>query len=450
MSAAESLRTVAIVGRPNVGKSSLFNRLVRERIAIVADEPGTTRDRVTAYLTRDDRTFVLIDTGGLVLDSNDTMVRAIREQVRIAVQEADVLLFVVDVNAGPVPADQEVAALLRTSGKPVLLVANKADTNARARLASDLYALGMGDPLPVSAQHARGIEEMWDAVMAALPPQEELPELPEGAIPVAIVGRPNVGKSSLVNAVLGEQRVVVSETPGTTRDAIDTLFQYGAQPFVLIDTAGIRRRGHVAPGVEQFSVGRALQAISRADVAVLVVDATEYITAQDLHVAGYVQKAVKGLVLVINKWDLTQEDQIDRAEVERLVRRRLKFFPEMPILFTSAREGRGVLAIFDAIKRIHTERMRRISTGQVNRALIDALAAHPPPTSGRRRLQIYYGTQAEVNPPTFVFFANDASLVHFSYRRYLENAMRKKFGFQGTAIRMVFRNRSERGEARAS
>lgn len=450
MSGSIALRTVAIVGRPNVGKSSLFNRLMDERIAIVADEPGTTRDRLTAFVTRDDQTFILIDTGGLVLGSQDTMIRAIREQVDTAIAEADVLLFLVDVAAGLVPADEEVAALIRTSGKPVVLVTNKVDNRAREALVGEFYSLGMGDPMPISAHHANGIGEMWDAVVKALPPEEELPELPEEAIPVAIVGRPNVGKSSLVNAVLGEERTVVSEIPGTTRDAIDSLFQYGDETFVLIDTAGMRRRGHVTPGVERFSVGRALQAVERADVAVLVVDAKEYLTAQDLHVAGYVQEAVKGLVLVINKWDLAEEEELERVEVEHLIRQRLKFFPDMPILFTSALHGRGVMAIFDAIKQIHAERMKRITTGQVNRALLDALASHPPPSSGRRRLQIYYGTQAEVNPPTFVFFANDPSLVHFSYRRYLENALRKRFGFKGTAIRMVFRSRSEKREARAS
>ena len=436
------LPMVAIVGRPNVGKSSLFNRMVAERIAIVADEPGTTRDRVTAYVTRDDRTLALIDTGGLILGEEQGMTGAIRDQVAVALSEADVLLFVVDVDAGLLPADEEVADLLRRVSKPVVLIANKADNLQRERLAAEFYELGIGEPIIVSAHHGRGLNEMWDGIMAALPDVEAPPPAPQGSIPVAIVGRPNVGKSSLVNAILGQERAMVQDEPGTTRDALDTLFKYENREYLLIDTAGIRRRGHIERGVEKFSVARAMQAIERADVAVLVVDATEYLTAQDLHVAGFVQQAYKGLALVINKWDLAQEDEIDRAEVEQLVRARLRFFPSMPIIFTSALRGRGVRAVLDAVARIQMERMTRVTTAQLNRALLDALAAHPPPSSGRRRLQIYYATQAEVNPPTFVFFCNDPTLIHFSYRRYLENALRKRFGFEGTSIRLVFRGRS--------
>lgn len=436
------LPTVTIVGRPNVGKSSLFNRMVAERIAIVADEPGTTRDRVTAYVTRDDRTLALIDTGGLILGDEQGMIGAIRDQVAVALGEADVLLFVVDVDAGLLPADEEVADLLRRVSKPVVLIANKADNIQRERLAAEFYELGIGDPIIVSAHHGRGLNELWDGIMAALPNVEDPPPAPQGSIPVAIVGRPNVGKSSLVNAILGQERAMVQDEPGTTRDALDTLFEYENRKYLLIDTAGVRRRGHIERGVERFSVARAMQAIERADVAVLVVDATEYLTAQDLHVAGFVQQAYKGLALVINKWDLAQEDEIDRQEVEMLVRARLKFFPSMPILFTSALRGRGVRAVLDAVARIQMERMTRVTTAQLNRALLDALASHPPPSSGRRRLQIYYATQPEVNPPTFVFFCNDPSLVHFSYRRYLENVLRRRFGFDGTAIRLIFRGRN--------
>ena len=440
------LPTVAIVGRPNVGKSSLFNRMVAERIAIVADEPGTTRDRVTAYVTRDDRTLALIDTGGLILGEEQGMIGAIRDQVAVALGEADVLLFVVDVDAGLLPADEEVADLLRRVSKPVVLIANKADNIQRERLAAEFYELGIGDPIIVSAHHGRGLNELWDGIMAALPDVEDPPPAPQGSIPVAIVGRPNVGKSSLVNAILGQERAMVQDEPGTTRDALDTLFEYENRKYLLIDTAGVRRRGHIERGVERFSVARAMQAIERADVAVLVVDATEYLTAQDLHVAGFVQQAHKGLALVINKWDLAQEDEIDRQEVEMLVRARLKFFPSMPILFTSALRGRGVRAVLDAVARIQMERMTRVTTAQLNRALLDALADHPPPSSGRRRLQIYYATQPEVNPPTFVFFCNDPSLVHFSYRRYLENVLRRRFGFDGTAIRLIFRGRNRDDE----
>ncbi len=442
--------TVAIVGRPNVGKSSIFNRFARERIAVVADEPGTTRDRVTAYITHGERTLAVVDTGGLVLGSEDRIVTAIREQVENAVVEADVLLFVVDVMSGIVPADEEVAASLRRSGKPVILVANKADNFRRERLTPEFYRMGIGEPIAISAHHDLGFDEVWQALLGGLPEPDVPPALPEGAIPVAIVGRPNVGKSSLVNAILGEDRVVVDAEPGTTRDAVDTMFDYDGKPFVLIDTAGMRRRGHIVPGVERFSVTRAMQAIERADVAALVVDATEYVTAQDLHVAGFVQDAFKGMVLVVNKWDLADEEKLDRREVEEHLRSRLKFFPNLPIVFTSALEGRGVIAVLDAVARIWEERNRRVSTSKVNRALIDALAAHPPPAARRRRLQVYYGTQADVNPPTFVFFANDPTLVHFSYRRYLENVMRRSFGFHGTTIKMVFRGRNELQEAEAS
>ena len=441
--------TVAIVGRPNVGKSSIFNRFAKERIAVVADEPGTTRDRVTAYVTHEERTLTVIDTGGLVLGSDDRMVAAIREQVENAVVDADVLLFVVDVMSGIVPADEEVAASLRTSGKPVILVANKVDNFRRERLTTEFYRLGMGEPIAISAHHDLGFDDIWQVLRDRLPEPETPPALPDSAVPVAIVGRPNVGKSSLINAILGEDRVVVDAVPGTTRDAVDTVFNYDSRSFVLIDTAGMRRRGHIVPGVEKFSVARAMQAIDRADVAALVVDATEYLTAQDLHVAGFAQDAFKGMVLVVNKWDLAEEAKLDRREVEGELRGRLKFFPNMPIVFTSALERRGVTAVLDAVTRIWEERNRRVSTSRVNRALIDALAAHPPPAARQRRLQVYYGTQADVNPPTFVFFTNDPTLVHFSYRRYLENVMRRSFGFHGTAIRMVFRGRNELKEAEA-
>lgn len=438
------LPTVAIVGRPNVGKSSLFNRMARERIAIVADEPGTTRDRVTALVTRDERALILVDTGGLVLDHDRGMNRAVREQVLTAVAEADLLLFVLDVTAGTVPADEEVAALLRTSGKPVLLVANKADSPKRESLAVEFHRLGLGEPLPVSAHHNLGMDDLWDRILALLPaPPEEAAAPEEGTMSVAIIGRPNVGKSSLVNAILGERRVVVDETPGTTRDAVDTPFTYKDRRYVLIDTAGLRRRGHIETGVETFSAMRAMQAIERADVAVLVLDAADLLAAQDLHVAGYVQKAFKGLVLVINKWDLVEAKIVDRGGLEATVRERLKFFPDVPLLFTSALEGTGVLEVLEAVARVYTERLKRVTTGQINRMLLNAVGAHPPPSAGHRRLQIYYGTQAEVNPPTFVFFANYPALIHFSYRRYLENAIRRNFGFQGTAIRLVFKGRDE-------
>ena len=440
-------QTIAIVGRPNVGKSSLFNRLLDKRVAIVADEPGTTRDRVTGFVSRDEEKAILVDTGGISLQDGNEIDKGIRIQVNSAIQEADALMFVVDTNSGILPLDQQIANLLRSTNKPVLLVANKADNAKRESTIAEFYKLGMGAPHPVSALHRVGIAEMVDEIFSLLPDNPEYADYPEGSIPVAIVGRPNVGKSSLINSILGEDRTLVSEIPGTTRDAIDSEFQYGDRDFILIDTAGIRRKGHISPGVEKFSVSRALQAVERSKIAVLVVDAKEYLTAQDLHVAGYVQDAYKGLVLVINKWDLAQEEELDREEIESLIRRRIQFFPDMPIRFTSAISGKGVMSIFDAIKDIEAERMKRITTSKLNRMLMDAVSAHPPATSGKKRLKIYYGTQAEVDPPTFVFFTNDPSLVHFSYKRYLENTIRKHFGFKGTAIRTLFKARSEESSA---
>ncbi len=313
-------QTIAIVGRPNVGKSSLFNRLLDKRVAIVADEPGTTRDRVTGFVSRNEEKAILVDTGGISLQDGNQIDKGIRIQVNSAIQEADALMFVVDTNSGILPLDQQIANLLRSTNKPVLLVANKADNTKRESTIAEFYKLGMGAPHPVSALHRVGIAEMVDEIFSLLPDNPEYADYPEGSIPVAIVGRPNVGKSSLINSILGEDRSLVSEIPGTTRDAIDSEFQYGDRDFILIDTAGIRRKGHISPGVEKFSVSRALQAVERSKIAVLVVDAKEYLTAQDLHVAGYVQDAYKGLVLVINKWDLAQEEELDREEIESLIR----------------------------------------------------------------------------------------------------------------------------------
>ena len=439
-------RTVAIVGRPNVGKSSLFNRLLDKRVAIVADEPGTTRDRVTGFMEHEEETAILIDTGGLELGSQNEINQSIQKQVQSAIEEADAFIFVVDVTAGIVPLDEEIANILRIVNKPVVLAANKSDNMKRESMATEFYRLAMGDPYTISAQHRRGIPEMLDQVFSLLPSEKEPPPPEEGTLPIAIVGRPNVGKSSIVNAILGESRTLVSPIPGTTRDAIDTSFQYGDDEYILIDTAGMRRKGHINPGVEKFSVVRAMQAIERAKIAVLVVDASQYLTAQDLHVAGYVQDAYKGLVLVINKWDLAKEEELDREEIEFIVRKKIPFFPNLPIIFTSALNGKGVMAIFDAVKSIHNERIKRISTGKLNRMLLDAVAAHPPATSGKQRLHIYYATQAEIDPPTFVFFTNNSKLVHFSYKRYLENRIRKSFGFDGTSIKTVFRSRSEQEE----
>ncbi|MDO8615433.1 MAG: ribosome biogenesis GTPase Der [Dehalococcoidia bacterium] len=439
----------AIVGRPNVGKSTLFNRLVGARQAIVEDIPGTTRDRLYGEAEWRDRAFVIIDTGGLVPRAEEGYSALIREQVETAMVEADVILFLVDVTAGVTAMDSEIAEILRRtlrpgSGqapKPVVLVANKADNPRRGEAAVEFYELGLGDPFPVSAHHDAGVRELKDRLIELLPPAGG--EAAAGQLRLAVVGRPNVGKSALVNAVLGQERVIVSEQSGTTRDAVDTPFVYKDLPLVLIDTAGIRRPGKVERGIEKYSVMRAREAIERCDIAVLVLDATEKLAAQDLHIAGHVADASKGMIVALNKWDVVEDTEENREEYARKVLRRLKFTPWAPLAFVSAKTGLNVGGLLDLALEIGETRSLRIPTSEVNAALREAVAAHPPPSPGRRAVRIKYATQAEIRPPTFVFFANDASLIHFSYRRYLENHFRRRFGFEGTAIKLEFRSRRE-------
>lgn len=434
---------VAIVGRPNVGKSTLFNRLVEEPRAIVEDLPGTTRDRLYADAQWGGVTFTLIDTGGLVLWSEDELTMQVRRQVELAMAEAEAILFMVDVIEGLTAGDEEIAELLRVSQKPLFLVVNKADNETRRLAATEFYSLGLGEPYPISALHGTGTGDFLDALVAAFPPREEVEEA-EG-VRVAIVGRPNVGKSSLLNALLGWERAIVSESPGTTRDAIDTQISWDSQLVTLIDTAGIRRRGRVQRGVEQYSVLRALRAIQRAHVVVLLLDAPEGVTAQDTHIAGYAMEEARGIVLVVNKWDLMKE--ADVSEYAKGVRQAFRFIPYAPLLFASALTGRRVGTVLETALRVYQERLRRVPTSGLNRLLREAVASHSPPSKRGKRLRFYYATQAEVDPPTFVFFVNDPQLVHFSYRRYLENRLREAFGFEGTPLRMHFRRRSEAGFA---
>ena len=430
---------VVIVGRPNVGKSTLFNRLIGQRSAIVENIPGTTRDRLQAEVTYRDRQFGLIDTGGLEPDAESGYSVLIREQVRAAVTEADVILFVVDAVAGVTRTDSEIAEMLRPKKTSVLLLANKADNDSRRELAVEFFELGLGEPMPISAYHDIGLREVLDRLSEVLP--ESRAEAAVDELRLAVVGRPNVGKSALVNAILGEDRVIVSEESGTTRDAVDTRFLYRDKPLVLIDTAGIRRRGRIERGVEKYSVMRARQAIERCDIAILVLDATEKVAAQDLHVAGYVADAYKGMIVAVNKWDLLEDSEDSREAFARNVLRRLQFTPWAPLAFVSAKSGLNIDGLLDLGLEIAETRSHRIPTSEVNAVLREAVAANPPPSPGRRPLRIKYGTQAEVRPPTFVFFTNDASLIHFSYRRYLENFLRKRFGFEGTAIKFEFRSR---------
>jgi GTP-binding protein len=431
---------VAIVGRQNTGKSTLLNRVAGKPLAIVEDMPGTTRDRIFANVSWQGTEFTLIDTGGLELEINSTIAKGVNAQIEAAIDEADVIIALMDVRDGATPSDMEIADMLRRSNKPVLLVANKADNDKLENEALELYELGLGEPLAVSAHHGRGIAELLDRIVTLLPPTPPLEAAPE-AVKVAIVGRPNVGKSMLLNALVGDKRAIVDDSPGTTRDAIDTLFDFSGQSVLLIDTAGIRRRGRVKAGVERYGVMRTLRAIDRADIALLVLDATEPATAQDTHIAGYIQQSARGIVLIVNKWDLVENKDI--TEWNKYIRSQFKFVAHAPVLYTSAKSGQGVSKIMPQVVQVYRERLKRLSTTTVNSVIQQAIAAHNRPRSRGKQLKILYATQAEVNPPTFVIFANDARLIHFSYQRYLENKLRQAFGFAGTPLRLVFKTRGE-------
>ncbi len=431
---------VAIVGRQNVGKSTLLNRLVGKPLAITGDLPGTTRDRIFVPVSWQGVEFTLVDTGGLELDARATVAQGVREQVAVAIAEAEVIIFLVDVRDGIIPLDREIGDRLRRANKPLILVVNKADNDRLETEAGEFYQLGLGEPQVISAYHGRHTSELLDRMVSLLPAPS--PVEPEPAVmKVAIVGRPNVGKSRLLNTLVGSERAIVDEVPGTTRDALDTLLDFEGQSVLLIDTAGIRRRGRVGRGVEQYSVIRALRAVDRADIALLVLDATDLLTAQDRHVAGYIQQAVKGIVLVVNKWDLVVDK--NTTEYNRYIRGELKFMSYAPVLYTSAKLGQGVDKIMPQVQRVYAERLKRLPTAGVNSVVRQVLATHSPPRRGGRQLKILYATQAETNPPTFVFFVNDAKLMHFSYRRYLENRLRQAFGFAGTPLRLVFKTRGE-------
>jgi GTP-binding protein len=431
---------VAIVGRQNVGKSTLLNKVVRKPLAIVENMPGTTRDRIFAKVSWQGIEFTMVDTGGLDIAPRSAIAQGVKEQVEAAIDDADVIIFLVDVRDGLVPSDLEAADLLRQVDKPVLLVANKADNASLETGAVEFYQLGLGEPLAVSAYHGLGIDEMLDRVVSLLPSPAPAAPGPE-AMKVAIIGRPNVGKSMLLNALVGEPRAIVDDVPGTTRDAADTLIDFGGENMLLIDTAGIRRRGQVGTGVEKYSVLRALRAIERADVVLLVLDAAELVTAQDMHIAGYVQQAVRGIVLVVNKWDLVADKNV--KQWSRGIKGQLRFVTYAPVLYTSAKYGEGVDKVLPEVRRVCQERRKRLATAEVNNVVQQAVASHILPRSGRKQLKMLYATQAEINPPTFIFFVNDAKLVHFSYRRYLENRLRRAFGFDGTSIRLVFKTRGE-------
>lgn len=438
---------VAIVGRPNVGKSTLFNRLMGERLSIVEDEPGTTRDRVYGTTDWAGVEFTIVDTGGLqdeqeaAAGSHTEIAQRTREQAHAAITEADVIVFLVDARSGINAGDNDVAEVLRRADKPTILAANKAESSQRREMIYEFYELGLGDPIAVSAYHGTGTGDLLDRIVEALPEVEEEDEVEGPAI--AIVGRPNVGKSRLLNALLGEERSIVSDVPGTTRDSFDTVLQWEGQPVTLIDTAGIRRRGRVDRGIEQYSVLRSMRAIDRADVVLLVIDATEGFTAQDLHIAGYIAEQKKGVVVVVNKWDLVEKDTSTMDEYRQQARQALDFMPYAPLVFVSAKFGQRVNQVLDSALSVVAERQRRVPTAALNKMLKDAIAAHPPPSKPGKWLKFFYATQADVSPPTFIIFMNHPEQIHFSYRRYLENKLRETFGFSGTAIRMSFRARED-------
>ena len=432
---------VAIVGRPNVGKSTLFNRLIGERLAIVEDVPGTTRDRIYGTVEWNGREMSLIDTGGLD-DTKAEIPKAVKRQAEVAMSEADVILFLADAKSGIVPVDHEVADRLRRSGKPVILVANKADSWRGEAQAAEFYELGLGQVHAISALAGHGTGDLLDALIAQLPPERTVEEETEEPR-IAIVGRPNVGKSSFLNRLAGEERAVVGEQPGTTRDTIDTTIVHEGRRVRLIDTAGIRRRGRIEQGIEQYALLRTIHALERADVAILLVDATEGITAQDTHIAGYAIEAGVGLVLAVNKWDAVERSEEQTHEMEAVVAREFHFAPWMGHRFVSAKTGRNVTTTLEDAIDVVEVRTQRLPTADLHRLLIEAIAAHPPPTDKGRQVRFRHVTQAKSAQPTFVFFADKPDSVHFTYRRYLENKIRERFEFPGTPVKIEIRGSRE-------
>ena len=437
---------VAIIGRPNVGKSTFFNYIVGKRISIVEDIPGVTRDRITADANWRDRDFTLIDTGGIEPESDDVILSQMRRQANIAINLADVIIFITDIRQGVTAADEDIALMLRKSKKPVILVCNKSDSYGKepAEL-YEFYNLGLGDPYPVSAANAKGIGDVLDAIYEALPDEEEKDE-DNLTIKVAIIGKPNVGKSSLVNKILGENRVIVSNIVGTTRDAIDSEFENEYGKYIFIDTAGIRRKSKIEDNLEKYSIMRTLLAVERADVCLLMIDANEGITAQDATIAGEAHEAGKGIIIVVNKWDEYKKENGTLEKYKKEVYNKLSYLSYAPIIFISAKTGQRVDKLFNIINNVANQNALRVSTSVLNQVLNEAIAIVQPPTDKGKRLRIYYMTQASTKPPTFVVFVNDKKLFHFSYERYLVNQLRKEFGLEGTPIRMIVRERNEKDE----
>ena len=433
---------IAIVGRPNVGKSMLFNKIIGRRLSIVEDTPGVTRDRIYGESDWRGRKFTLIDTGGIEPRTDNQILAFMREQAQIAIDNATVIVFLCDVKTGMTASDQEVASMLRRCGKPVVLAVNKVDQGQSPDI-YEFYNLGLGDPIAVSAVHGHGTGDLLDACVEYFPPEEEVEE-DDDAIKVAVIGKPNAGKSSLVNKILGEERVIVSNVAGTTRDAIDSRFTNEKGSFVFIDTAGMRKRSKVDEDIEKYSILRATMAIDRADVCLILIDATEGVTEQDTKVAGMAHEAGKASIIVVNKWDLVEKDDKTMARMTEDIRRDLAYMTYAPILFISAKTGQRVEKLFDLIDYVANQSAFRVTTGMLNTVLADAQTRVQPPTDKGRRLKIYYMTQVGVKPPHFVVFCNDRRLFHFSYQRYLENCIRNTFGLEGTPIVLSIRQKGDR------
>ena len=434
---------VAVIGRPNVGKSTLFNTLAGERISIVKDFPGVTRDRIYADVEWLNNKFTLIDTGGIEPDSDDKMLKYMRAQAEIAIETADVIMFLTDVRQGVVDSDYKVADMLRRSGKPVVLVVNKVDNFDKFMPdVYEFYNLGIGDPHPISSTSKLGLGDMLDEVIAHFPDKfanEEEDELPK----IAIVGKPNAGKSSIINKLLGEERVIVSDVAGTTRDAIDTKVTYNGNNYIFIDTAGLRRKSKIKEEIERFSIIRTVSAVERCDVCVLVIDATEGITEQDAKIVGIAHDRGKGIVIAVNKWDAIEKNDKTTLKFEKDIRDVLSFMSYAQIVFISAKTGQRLPKLFETIEMVIENNSMRVATGVLNEIISEACAMKQPPSDKGKRLKIYYSTQASVKPPTFIIFVNDKELMHFSYLRYLENQIRETFGFKGTSLKFIIRQRKE-------
>ncbi|MCE5286217.1 MAG: ribosome biogenesis GTPase Der [Pelosinus sp.] len=436
---------VAIVGRPNVGKSTIFNYIGQKRVSIVEDMPGVTRDRIYLDAQWLNRSFTMIDTGGIELETTDKILTAMRQQAQLAIEEADAIMFIVDAKTGITAADEQVGHILRNTRKPVLLVVNKVDSPKDEANIYEFYNLGLGDPLPISAANALNIGDLLDNLVTLLPEEAKVEER-EDEIKIAFIGRPNVGKSSLVNALIGQERVIVSDIAGTTRDAIDTHFKKDGMDFILIDTAGMRRKAKVELPVERYSVIRSLRAVDRADVVVMLLDAVDGVTEQDKKIVGYAHEAGRAIVIVVNKWDLVEKDDKTTLRFTESIRSELAFMQYAPILFISALTKQRVHRVFDVVKFAAEQHAMRVSTSVLNQVLEDAVAINPPPAERGKRLKIYFATQPAVKPPTFIFFVNDPEVMHFSYLRFLENKLRESFGFEGTPLKLVVRGRNEKDD----